>query len=95
MCDVLRIPVEPQCRWMDLILLHEVVADMRAEISLVRNALSQSSQCSEQQGQAPPELSLKEFADSAFVVVPSRSDVAWWFSTLPVRFCVRAVSQTM
>lgn len=40
MCDALRIPGEPQCRWMDLILLHEVVADTRAEISLVRNALS-------------------------------------------------------
>ena len=40
MCDVLRIPGEPPRRWMDLTLLHEVMAEARAEISLVRNALS-------------------------------------------------------
>ncbi|WP_404851758.1 hypothetical protein P5M00_22275 (plasmid) [Enterobacter asburiae] len=40
MCDVLRIPGEPPRRWMDLTLLHEVMADARAEISLVCNALS-------------------------------------------------------
>lgn len=40
MCDVLRIPGEPPRRWMDLTLLHEVMAEARAEISLVCNALS-------------------------------------------------------
>lgn len=40
MCDVLRIPGEHPSRWMDLTLLHEVVAEARAEIRLVRNALS-------------------------------------------------------
>ncbi|HBL7007441.1 TPA: hypothetical protein LSH92_002620 [Citrobacter koseri] len=40
MCDVLRIPGEPPRRWMDLTLLHEVMAEARAEIRLVRNALS-------------------------------------------------------
>ncbi|MFJ7174702.1 hypothetical protein [Citrobacter freundii] len=40
MCDVLRIPGEPPRRWMDLTLLHEVMAEARAEISLVLNALS-------------------------------------------------------
>lgn len=49
MCDVLRIPGEPLHRWMDLTLLHEVMAEARAEISHVRNALSAIRQCSEQQ----------------------------------------------
>ncbi|OQM39595.1 hypothetical protein [Citrobacter braakii] len=40
MCDVLRIPGEPPRRWMDLTLLHEVMTEARAEISLVCNALS-------------------------------------------------------
>ncbi|MEG2661550.1 MAG: hypothetical protein RSE33_02135 [Hafnia sp.] len=40
MCDVLRIPGEPPRRWMDLTLLHEVMAEARAEISVVCNALS-------------------------------------------------------
>ncbi|EBP2454378.1 hypothetical protein ACJQW9_004510 [Salmonella enterica] len=40
MCDVLRIPGEPPRRWMDLTLLHEVMAEARAEITLVCNALS-------------------------------------------------------
>ena len=39
-CAMLRIPGEPPRRWMDLTLLHEVMAEARAEISLVRNALS-------------------------------------------------------
>ncbi|MBX8921091.1 hypothetical protein RYZ40_30120 [Raoultella planticola] len=40
MCDVLRMPGEPPRRWMDLTLLHEVMAEARAEITLVCNALS-------------------------------------------------------
>lgn len=39
-CDVLRIPGEPARRWMDLSLLHEVMAEARAEITFVRSALS-------------------------------------------------------
>ncbi|MBG2601083.1 hypothetical protein I4514_28110 [Klebsiella oxytoca] len=40
MCDVLRTPGEPPHRWMDLTLLHEVMAEARAEITLVCNAFS-------------------------------------------------------
>ncbi|EAZ0395560.1 hypothetical protein FOB96_21980 (plasmid) [Salmonella enterica] len=38
--DVSRQVWEDARRWMDLTLLHEVMAEARAEISLVRNALS-------------------------------------------------------
>lgn len=40
MHDVLRIPGDPPRRWLDLTLLHEVMAEARAEIRLIRNALS-------------------------------------------------------
>ncbi|EFC1481154.1 hypothetical protein F2I39_22435 [Escherichia coli] len=40
MCDVLRIPGEPPRRWMDLTLLHEVMAEARTEIKHVREALA-------------------------------------------------------
>ncbi|EAQ0500293.1 GTPase [Salmonella enterica] len=40
MYDVLRIPGEPPRRWMDFTLLHEVMAEVRAEIRLVCNTLS-------------------------------------------------------
>ncbi|SUG40575.1 Uncharacterized protein yubG [Salmonella enterica subsp. arizonae] len=54
MCDVLRIPGEPPRRWMDLTLLHEVMAERVQKSVLSAMPCQQSGQCSEQQGAAAP-----------------------------------------